>query len=161
MHPLKPLLSSRGPVCIRHLAQQWHVNSCNTTTMVSMWAINHDSMVWEELLVSKPKRFLGSASRREGNNIKLVLFRWVTNHGNLVDHGDVLMLSSEECCALLGFCNGFSCWTHCSYIIWDSQCLGCGVSSKIVVSIVMCPIFAFQHWFFWNYLNSFCYSTNL
>ncbi|MED6118221.1 hypothetical protein PIB30_000848 [Stylosanthes scabra] len=58
LHPIGPLLSwARLSTSDVHLSNGMVVPA-NTTTMVNMWAITHDSNVWADPLKFKPERFL-------------------------------------------------------------------------------------------------------
>lgn len=125
IHPPGPLLSwARLSTSDVHLSNGMLIPA-NTTAMVNMWAITHDSTFWEAPLEFKPERFLGTgdvdvrggdlrlapfgAGRRvcPGKNLGLVTvnmwvaklvqtFKWVQDSTkNLVDVCEVLKLSCE------------------------------------------------------------------
>ncbi|KAI3886643.1 hypothetical protein MKX03_034737 [Papaver bracteatum] len=78
VHPPGPLLSwARLSTSDVHLSNGMLI-PCNTTAMVNMWAITHDSTVWEQPLVFKPERFLQSEGGAHidvrGNDLRLAPF---------------------------------------------------------------------------------------
>ncbi|KAL1820348.1 hypothetical protein ACET3Z_015217 [Daucus carota] len=125
LHPPGPLLSwARLSTSDVHLSNGM-VIPANTTAMVNMWAITHDSNFWEDPQEFKPGRFLGGgdvdvrggdlrlapfgAGRRvcPGKNLGLVTvnmwvaklvqnFKWVQDVAkNPIDLAEVLKLSCE------------------------------------------------------------------
>ncbi|KAF8404509.1 hypothetical protein HHK36_009394 [Tetracentron sinense] len=78
VHPPGPLLSwARLSTSDVQLSNGMLIPA-NTTAMVNMWAITHDSEVWEEPLEFKPERFLESAGGANvdvrGNDLRLAPF---------------------------------------------------------------------------------------
>ncbi|OVA17048.1 Cytochrome P450 [Macleaya cordata] len=78
VHPPGPLLSwARLSTSDVQLSNGMLIPA-NTTAMVNMWAITHDSKVWDEPLVFKPERFLESAGGANvdvrGNDLRLAPF---------------------------------------------------------------------------------------
>lgn len=123
VHPPGPLLSwARLSTSDVQLSNGMLVPA-NTTAMVNMWAITHDTGVWDDPHMFKPERFLDAdvdirggdlrlapfgAGRRvcPGKNLGLATvtlwvaklvrrFKWVQSTANPVDLAEVLKLSSE------------------------------------------------------------------
>jgi cytochrome P450 len=73
LHPPGPLLS-----WARLAVQDIHVDKtlvpAGTTAMVNMWAISHDSSIWEDPLTFKPERFLKEDVSIMGSDLRLAPF---------------------------------------------------------------------------------------
>lgn len=73
LHPPGPLLS-----WARLAVHDVHVDKtlvpAGTTAMVNMWAISHDSTIWEEPLTFKPERFLKEDVSIMGSDLRLAPF---------------------------------------------------------------------------------------
>lgn len=124
VHPPGPLLSWARLATSDVQLSNGMVIPANTTAMVNMWAITHDSHVWEEPHVFKPERFTEGADvdvrggdlrlapfgagRRvcPGKNLGLVTvglwvaklvhhFEWGPDGDHTVDLSEVLKLSCE------------------------------------------------------------------
>lgn len=124
VHPPGPLLSWARLSTSNVQLSNGMVVPANTTAMVNMWAITHDSNIWADPLEFKPERLAGAddvdvrgsdlrlapfgAGRRvcPGKNLglatvtlwvaKLVYhFKWVQHRANPVDLSEVLKLSCE------------------------------------------------------------------
>lgn len=130
VHPPGPLLSWARLSTSDVQLSNGMVIPANTTAMVNMWAITHDSRVWSDPLEFKPERFIGEgadvdvrggdlrlapfgAGRRvcPGKSLGLVTvtqwvaqlvhkFKWVQDMANPVDLSEVLKLSCEMKCPL-------------------------------------------------------------
>ncbi|KAK1403763.1 Cytochrome P450, family 78, subfamily A, polypeptide 7 [Heracleum sosnowskyi] len=130
VHPPGPLLSWARLCTSDVQLSNGMVIPANTTAMVNMWAITHDSRVWSDPLEFKPERFIGEgadvdvrggdltlapfgAGRRvcPGKSLGLVTvtqwvaqlvhkFKWVQDKANPVDLSEVLKLSCEMKCPL-------------------------------------------------------------
>ncbi|KAF6149326.1 hypothetical protein GIB67_026182 [Kingdonia uniflora] len=78
VHPPGPLLSWARLSTEDVQLSNGMLVPANTTAMVNMWAITHDSNVWEEPLAFKPERFLESAGGVNvdvrGNDLRLAPF---------------------------------------------------------------------------------------
>ncbi|KAL5982039.1 hypothetical protein ACLOJK_016107 [Asimina triloba] len=124
VHPPGPLLSWARLSTSDVQLSNGMVVPHQTTAMVNMWAITHDSRVWDEPYKFRPERFLSGADvdirggdlrlapfgagRRvcPGRELGLVTvhlwaaklvhhFKWVPHSGSPVDLGEVLKLSCE------------------------------------------------------------------
>ncbi|KAL1824850.1 hypothetical protein ACET3Z_011628 [Daucus carota] len=130
VHPPGPLLSWARLSTADVQLSNGMVIPANTTAMVNMWAITHDSRVWSDPLEFNPERFLAQgadvdvrggdlrlapfgAGRRvcPGKSLGLVTvsqwvaqlvhnFMWVQDMANPVDLSEVLKLSCEMKCPL-------------------------------------------------------------
>lgn len=78
VHPPGPLLSWARLSTSDVQLSNGMIVPAGTTAMVNMWAITHDSNVWEEPLKFKPERFLVSAGGMNvdvrGNDLRLAPF---------------------------------------------------------------------------------------
>ncbi|KAK6139027.1 hypothetical protein DH2020_027225 [Rehmannia glutinosa] len=76
LHPPGPLLSwARLSTADVHLSNGMIIPT-NTTAMVNMWAITHDPKIWNDPLVFRPERFLGSVNNVDvrGSDLRLAPF---------------------------------------------------------------------------------------
>lgn len=74
VHPPGPLLSwARLSTSDVQLSNGMLIPA-NTTAMVNMWAITHDSQVWEDPHVFKPERFLEADVDVRGGDLRLAPF---------------------------------------------------------------------------------------